>query len=96
VNRADVGMIQRRGSACLALESRNPNRIFAEPLRENLDRQFASKSLVLRPIHLSHATFSKDGEDFVMPERRARLDPEHIGRRMSPAVNLKGRIDCFG
>ena len=81
-------MIQGGGGARLPFESRHPNRILAEPLRQNLDRHFAAKLLVPRLIHLSHATFAKDGEDFVVPDRRARLDHKPIGLRMSPVVNL--------
>ena len=74
VNRTDVGMIESGGGAGLPFESRNPDRILAKRVRENLNRNLASQFLVLRPIHLSHATFSQGREDFIVSERRARLN----------------------
>ena len=90
VNRADIGMIERGGGAGLPFESRHPNRVLSERIWKDLDRNFASEVLVLRPIHLSHATLSQGGEDFVMTERRAGRNHQQIGLRIYPAVNLKG------
>ena len=74
VNRTDVGMIESGGSTGLSFESRNPDRILAECVWENLNRHLASQLLVLREIHLSHATFSQGREDFIVSERCARLN----------------------
>ena len=74
VNRTDVGMIESGGGAGLSFESRNPDRILAECVWENLNRNLAPQLLVLRPIHLSHATFSQGREDFIVSERCARLN----------------------
>ena len=74
VNRTDVGMIQRSGGAGLPFESCNPDWILANRVWQNLDRNLASQSLVLREIHLSHAAFSQSSEDFVVSERGAGLD----------------------
>ena len=74
VNRTDVGMIESGGGAGLPFESRNPDRILAKRVWENLNRNLASQFLILRPIHLSHATFSQGREDFIVSERRARLN----------------------
>ena len=82
VNRTDVGMIESGGGAGLPFESRNPDRILAKRVWENLDRNLASQFLVLRPIHLSHATFSQGREDFIVSERRARLNHQQIELRM--------------
>ena len=73
VNRTDVGMIQSGGGTRLMLESRNPDRILAKRVRENLNRNLASQLLILCPIHLSHAAFSEGGEDFIVSQRCARL-----------------------
>jgi hypothetical protein len=89
VNRTDVGMIESCGGAGLTFESRNPDRISAELVWQNLNRNFAPQLLVLRSIHLSHAAFSKDREDFIVSERRARLDHQLIGLRMGLEVNAK-------
>jgi hypothetical protein len=67
-------MIQRGGGAGLPFESRQPDRIVAKRVWENLNRHLASQFLILRPIHLSHATFSQGSEHFIVPERRARLN----------------------
>ena len=88
VNRTDVGMIQRGGGAGLPFESRNADWIVAKRVRENLDRHLASQFLVLRPIHLSHATFSQGRDDFIVSERRARLNHQQIELRMGLDVNV--------
>ena len=64
----------RGGGARLPLESRNPDRILAKRVGKNLDRNFASQLLILRPIHLSHAPFSQGRENFIVSERRAGLN----------------------
>ena len=76
VNRTDVGMIERGGSAGLPVESRNPDRILTKRVWENLNRHLASQFLVLRPIHHSHATLSQGRKDFIVSERCARLNHE--------------------
>jgi len=77
------------GGARLPFESRNPDRILAKRVGENLDRHRASRFLILRPIHLSHATFSQGGDDFIVSERRARMNHAEIELRMELEVNLK-------
>ena len=74
VNRTDVGMIESGGGAGLPFESRNPDRILAKRVWENLNRNLASEFLVLRPIHLSHSTFSQGREDFIVSDRCAWLN----------------------
>ena len=87
VNRTDVGMIESGGGTRFPFESRNPDRIVAKPVRENLDRNLASQFLVLRSIHLSHATFSQGREDFVVSERCARLNHHFWLALVSPFAN---------
>ena len=81
-------MIKCGGGAGLPFESRNADWIVAKRVRENLDRHLASQFLVLRPIHLSHATFSQGRDDFIVSERRARLDHQQIELRMGLDVNV--------
>ena len=71
VNRTDVGMTESGGGAGLSFESRNPDLILAKHVWENLDRNLASPFLVLRPIHLSHASFPEGREDLIVAERGA-------------------------
>ena len=92
VNRTDVGMIERGGGSGLPFESCNPDWILANRVWEHLDRNLASQFLVLRPVHLSHAPFSKSRKDFVVSERRARLDHQQIGLRMRFDVNVKAVV----
>src|SRR4029450_4790539 len=46
VNRTNVGMIQSGGGTGFMLESRNPDRILAKRVRENLNRNLASQLLI--------------------------------------------------
>ena len=82
VNRTNVGMVQRGGSPGLAFEPCDANRIVAKGVWKNLDRNFASKFLVPCRVHLSHTPNAKGREDFVVPERGARLNHELIGLRI--------------
>ena len=62
VERADVGMIQRRDSARFALES------FAELGLGNLDRDDAIEARVAGLVHLAHAARADGRKDFVRAE----------------------------
>ena len=74
VNRTDVGMIQSGGGTGLTLESRNTDRILADRVWKNLNRNLASQLLILRPIHLSHPAFSEGRQDFIVSQRCARRE----------------------
>ena len=55
VDRADVGMIQRRQHARLTLEAREAFRIGREQPRQDLDRDLATELLIMGAIDLAHA-----------------------------------------
>ena len=55
VNRADVGMIQRRQHARFALEAREAFWIAREQPRQDLDRDLATELLIMGAIDLAHA-----------------------------------------
>src|ERR1019366_455077 len=59
VQMADVGMIERRHRARLALES------FAELFFRELDRYVAIQACVACPVYLAHSTCPNGHEDFV-------------------------------
>ena len=65
VNRDDVRMIERRGGARFALESRASIGIGGERLRQNLDRDVASELRVSRAIHVAHSTGADERSDLV-------------------------------
>ena len=56
VDGADVRVVQRREHPRLTLEARAPFRIRRERRRQDLDRDLASKRLVVRPVDLAHPT----------------------------------------
>ena len=56
VNGDDRGMVQRRGTAGLALESGEALRIVGYVVRKDLDRYFAAEPCVAGAIHFAHAT----------------------------------------
>jgi hypothetical protein len=55
IDRADVGMIERRGGTCLPLESRQRGGIIGQPRRQEFQRHLAAQADVLRLVHDSHA-----------------------------------------
>ena len=73
VQRADVGMIELRDRAGLAVEALAELRIGGERVRENLDRDRAIEARVARLVDLAHAAGAEGGEDFVRAEASAGL-----------------------
>jgi len=73
----NVRMIQRGQDLSLPLEPGQPLSILREPLRENLDGDFALQSGVVGSAHLSHAAFAQLRRDLVVGDGLAyqRLDP---------------------
>jgi hypothetical protein len=54
-----------------SLESRDPVRFPCELFRQNLDRHFAAKNLILCLKHFAHTALAELTCDLVMPERFA-------------------------
>ena len=70
VNGADVGMIQRRGSLCFALETRQSVGILArDSSRKELERDKAVQSQVFGLVHHAHAAAAQLVEDAVVGDR---------------------------
>ena len=60
INRADVGMIQRRQHARFALEAREALRIGREDVRQDFDRDVATELLIMGAIDLAHAANAEE------------------------------------
>ena len=69
VDRADVGMIQRREDPRLPLEAREPVRTARERARQDLDRDVAPKLRVARAIDLAHPADAKERLQLIAAER---------------------------
>ena len=67
VNGANIGMIERRSGARLALETLSRS-LGRKGLRQNFDGYVAMKPRVARPIHLAHAALADGRKDFVGAE----------------------------
>jgi hypothetical protein len=86
VNRADMGMIQRREHArfaiepCVAVGFREPR------FGEDFDRDIASEIRVARAIHFTHATGADERDDFVGAYPSARRELHASFEIVSPAV----------
>ena len=77
VERADVGVVQRRGGARLALEALRGQRVGGRRLRQELHRDVAAEPEVLAPVHDTHAASAQpidnavvrdDGTDHLEPK----------------------------
>ena len=71
VDRADVGMVQRREHPRLALEAREPIRVARERARQDLDRDVAPELRVARAVHLAHAARAEQRLQLIAAERCA-------------------------
>ncbi len=67
---ANIGMIQRRSGACLALDTLSGS-LRCKWLRQNLDGNLAIEPRVPRLIYLTHAALPDGGKDLVRAEFRA-------------------------
>ena len=67
----DVRMIQRGEELRLALEARDALRIVAEAIRDEFDRDVASKLRVARTIDLAHPAAAERRDDFIGAEAKA-------------------------
>ena len=96
VDAADVGMIQRSDSSCLAFEAGSQIRIVSDFTRQNLDRHRAIEAGVAGFVDLAHATRAKRAEDFVGAETGAgekcqRCPPSAACVERDCRVNLTSR-----
>src|SRR5262249_11876216 len=71
VNRADVGMVERRDGTCLALEALECVGVRVEVLRERFQRDDPAEARVSRAIHLAHAARSERADDFIGADTNA-------------------------
>ena len=69
VDRADVGMVQRREDPRLPLEAREAIRAARDRARQDLDGDITRKRLVARAIHLSHPADAKERLQVIFAER---------------------------
>ena len=56
VNRADIGMVERRDGAGFALEAPQAIAVGREGGGKNLDGDLSSEARIARAIHLAHTT----------------------------------------
>ncbi len=82
VQRADVRMIQRRDSACFAIEPFTELRIAGELRRQDFDGDVASQPRIARAIDFAHPARSKRGHDLVRAEPSSSRK-RHAERRCS-------------
>ena len=66
INRADVGVIQRRGCSRFALKSFECCAIFRKSFRQKLQRYLATQLVVLGFVNHTHAAAAKFFEDHVV------------------------------
>ena len=66
VNRADVGMVQRRGGASLALEALERRRVLGQLGGQELERDAAAEARVLGFVDDAHPAASEPAHDRVM------------------------------
>src|SRR5271169_5005037 len=86
IQRADVGMVQRRDGPRLALEALFGLRIVRQMCRQNLERNRAVEPSVAGAVHLAHPTCTGRGDYFIRTNARARGQ-----RHKSP--NYSGECD---
>ena len=79
VDREDVRVIQRGGSAGFLIESRKASRVAGEGRRQHFDRDITSEPRVSRPIDFAHAARAGRYEDFVGTEARAGSKGQRCG-----------------
>src|SRR5262249_5546100 len=87
-------MIERREQFGFTLEPRKPIRIAREFLRQRLDRDISFKLSIASSIHDTHATFTKQGNDFVRTELRTNCQC-HVFAEDYRTVKVSGRITAI-
>jgi hypothetical protein len=82
VDGADVGMVERRGEAGLALEPLEGIGIGQKVGREHLDRDLAVQPEILRPVHRAHSSRAELVEYPVvgdpLPDHREEPGPHEV------------------
>ena len=87
VERADVGVVQGRGGAGLALEAFRGQRVGGGRLGQELHRDVAAEAEVLAPVHHTHAASAQpiddavvrnDGTDHLEPNRAVPGKPSEM------------------
>ena len=78
VNRADVGMVQRRGRLRLSLKTRECLRVPGNLLRQKLQRHEAVKPSVLRLVDHTHATAAKLFDECGNARSSGRLETRNL------------------
>ena len=95
VERANVGMVQRRNGSSLAVKALPGFRILRKMRRKNLDGDGAVEASVERAIDLAHAARAQRRLNFVRTEFRAR-GQGHVARHYMPGgwrgCNDSGRV----
>src|SRR5262249_25670258 len=86
VEHADVGMIESRNHAGLAFETRSSLRVLGQLRSQDLDRDVAPQSHVLRAIHFPHASRAERGDDLEWAKRtpNGKWHPDSLPHRRSP------------
>ena len=79
VQRADVGMIQGRDRACLALHALFQFGVGGQMIGENLDGDVASEAGVAGAVHLAHSTSAQWRLNFVGAKLAARVQGHESG-----------------
>ena len=86
VERADVGMIELRNHARLAVEALAKLSICGELGRERLDRDDAVESRVAGFVDLAHAARARGCDDFIRPEASTRVERHERSWRILPRI----------
>ena len=69
-----IGMIERPGALCLALEARQTVAILRHCMRENLDRHLPPDARVPRAVDLPHPARPEGCDDLIRTEMGTRLE----------------------
>ncbi len=98
VQRADVGMIQRRNRAGLALHALFQFGVGGKMIGENLDGDVASEAGVAGAVHLAHSTRTEGRLNFVGAELAARgqgHESGHYTRRAAGSGMAPDVLDSY-
>ena len=72
VDRADIGMIERRGRPRFPLETFQGLRRRTDPARQNFDGHDSFETRIPCPIHFAHSAGTQRADDFVGAEASAK------------------------